>query len=324
MEVIKDLNKIKIVPDTSITVGSFDGLHLGHQRIIQQMRKLEGMVTLLTFDPHPQSVVKPNQSPPPLLTSFDERLSLFEKIGVDRLIVTPFDKEFSVMSPKDFIENVLVNILGMKYIFVGPRHRFGQDRSGDVNLLKRLSKKFDFEVSEVEPVNRFGEVISSSRIRKLLSDGDALTAWRCLGRPYYIEGTVVKGDDRGKRIGFPTANIEPIDDTKLIPPSGVYATVTEVDGVRWPSVSHFGPRPTFRGATPALETFLIGFREEIYGKVIRVGLIDKLRDIRTFKSVTELVGQLGTDVRGSAQRLAELGFGPTARLRIQRYGKILQ
>lgn len=323
MEVIKGLGNVTRDPKSILTVGSFDGLHLGHQRIIQQMRKLEGPISVLTFNPHPQTVVKPSQNPPPLLTSFNERIALFDKIGVDRLVIAEFNKEFALMTPESFVKDLLVNTIGLSSIFVGPKHCFGRDRKGNVELLYDLGKIHNFEVNEVDPVNRFGEIISSSRIRRLLVDGDALTTWRCLGRPFYIDGVVVKGDGRGNKLGFPTANLHPQDTDKIIPPAGVYATVTEVHGIRWPSVSHFGPRPTFKGTEPTLETHIVSFRGNIYNQPVRVGLIDKLREITTFSTPAELILQLRVDIRNAAQRLAELGFGSNARLRIQRYGKIL-
>jgi len=323
MKVINGLDNVTRDPSALVTVGSFDGLHLGHQRIIQQMRKMDGTVTVVTFDPHPQMVIRPNQIPPPLLTGFAERLVLFEKISVERLIIVKFDKKFAILSPENFINKLLLGTVGIAHLFVGPRHGFGHGRKGNVKLLREYGKKHDFEVHIVDTVSRFGERISSSRIRKLLFTGDALTAWRCLGRPYYMDVKVVVGDGRGRILGFPTANLVSIEPAKLVPPPGVYATVTEVDNVRLPSVSHIGPRPTFKDAEPSIETHIIGFKGNIYHKTIRVGLVDKLRDIATFTSPQELIRQLGKDLKDSAQRLAELGFGKDARLRIQRYGKIL-
>ncbi len=322
MKVIQGFNELTPDDNSIVTVGSFDGIHLGHQRIVQQMRKLEGTITVLTFDPHPQMILRPNQAPP-LLTTFEEKLRLFEKLSVDKLIIIKFDKEFASLSPSEFIEEIIVKKVGLAHIFVGPNHAFGQGRKGDVKLIHELGEKHGFEVHVVDPVNRFNEKISSTRIRKLLLKGDPLTAWRCLGRPFYMDAEVIEGDNRGKKLGFPTANLRLTDTEKLIPPSAVYVTVTEVDGIRWPSVSHFGPRPTFRGASPAFETFIIGFRKDIYGKDVRVGFIDVLRDIKTFRTPAELVQQLRMDIRNSAQRLAELGFGSNARLRIQRFGKVL-
>lgn len=323
MEVLQGLENVSCKPDHVITVGSFDGLHLGHQRIIQQMRKLELPVSLITFEPHPQLIVRRHQTTPMLLTSYNERLALFEKIGVNRLIILRFDSDFCELKARDFVENILVKKIGMAHIFVGPSHKFGKNRSGDVNILNQLSEQNPFEVHVVEPVKRFGKKISSSHVRKLLYAGDPLTAWRCLGRPYYLDGVVVDGDKRGKKLGFPTANLKTSEVAKIIPLSGIYASITEVDGIRWPSVSHLGPRPTFKGSEATIESHIIGFKTEIYGKQIRVGLIDRIRDILTFKSPSELIYQLSSDRRNSAQRLAELGFGNNARLRIQRYGKVL-
>ncbi len=323
MKIITGLENVEKFSTGSVTVGSFDGLHLGHQRILQQMRKLEGPVTVLTFHPHPQSIVRPDKQTPPLLTSYAERVQLFSKIGVDRLIITKFDHRFAEISPEEFVTDVLVKKIGMTSIFVGPRHRFGEGRKGDVKLLEKLGEEHKFEVNVIEPVNRFGEIISSSRVRKLLLDGDVLTSWRCLGRPYYYTGQVVHGDGRGKKLNIPTANIESDEPAKIAPPPGVYASVVEIGSIRWPSVSHFGPRPTFKGALPSVETHIIGFKGNIYGHQIQIGLIDYLRDTKAFPNPTELFHQMARDLKESIQRLAELGFGFKARLRIQRYGKII-
>ena len=323
MELVRGLDNITRDPNASLTIGSFDGLHLGHQRILQQMRKLEYPITVLTFDPHPQSIVRSDKKAPPLLTSFEERLELYERFGVTYLIVLTFDEQFAKLSPEEFIEDIIVKKIGLGNIFIGPRHRFGSNRKGNVELLRKMGRSLDFKTNIVNPVNRFGEIISSSRIRRLIQEGDALTAWRCLGRPYYLDGTVVKGDGRGKRLGFPSANLEINDLSKIEAPHGIYATVTEVNGIRLPSVSHFGPRPTFIDAKPSIETHILGFNRDIYGMRIRVGLIDLVREIKTFTSAESLVEQLHVDARTSLQRLAELGFGKRARLRIQRYGKVL-
>ncbi len=323
MEVIAGLENVVRQSSGSLTVGSFDGLHLGHQRILQQMRKLEGPVTVLTFNPHPQSVARRDHQAPLLLTSFEEREALFRKIGVDRLIVARFDETFAEIPPVKFVSDILVDKIGFTDLFVGPGHRFGKGRKGDVNQLMSLREKYGFQVHVIDPVNRFSEMISSSRIRKLLAEGDALTAWRCLGRPFYYNGRIVPGDGRGRRMNFPTANIESGEVGKIMPPAGVYATVAEFDSIRWPSVSHFGPRPTFKGAAPSVETHIIGFKGDLYGHIMQLGLIDRMRDIIAFTSAQALLQQMALDMKTAIQRLAELGFGPKARLRIQRYGRII-
>jgi len=322
MEIIRGLENVTRVAGVALTVGSFDGLHLGHQRILKRMSTTGDPVTILTFNPHPQALLRPGVTPPPLLTSFEERIELFAKYGAERLIIAQFTREFAKMSAEEFVENILVNLIGMEHIFVGPTHGFGRNRKGDVNLLRELGTRLNFSVEVIEAVGRFSAVVSSSRIRKSLLAGDALTAWRCLGRPFYLLGTVIKGDARGKILGFPTANLHLEEPGKLIPPAGVYATIVEVDGVRWPSISHFGPRPTFKDAVPSVETHIIGFDADIYGKKLGLGVIDRMRDIITFASPADLVRQMQQDRILARKRLAELGFSADARMRLQRYGQI--
>lgn len=323
MEIIHGLENVSREPETTLSVGSFDGLHLGHQRIIKRMHSTGGPVTVLTFDPHPQSVVRPDSKAPPLLTSFDERVVLFEKLGVEKLIITKFDKKFARFSPEEFVKKVLIDTIGIAHIFVGPHHGFGHGRKGNTDLLRELGQKLGFKVEVVDAVMRFNEIISSSRIRKALMAADALIAWRCLGRPFYLRGTVIKGDGRGQKFGFPTANLRIDQPGKLIPPTGVYCTVTEINGVRYPSVSHFGERPTFKNAATAIETHVIGYSDDMYGKQVDLGMIDRLRDVVAFTSAQDLVRQLLIDRASAKRRLAELGFSDDARMRIQRYGKII-
>ena len=323
MEVIYGLENVKREPTSAVSVGSFDGIHLGHQRILKRMRATESIVTILSFDPHPQRVLQSRVSTPQLLTAFDERSELFERLGVDRLIIVKFNSEFAQLAPEEFVEQILVKIVGMSYIFVGPTHGFGRDRKGDVELLRKLGEKRNFKVEVVDGVMRFSQNVSSSRIRRSLTAGDVLTAWRCLGRPFYIGGKVVHGDSRGRKLGIPTANLDLNQPGKIMPPPGIYSTVTEIDGVRWPSVSHLGDRPTFKGAKPAIETHVIGFNENLYGKRINIGLVDRLREVMAFNSPQELVRQMVIDRASAKRRLAELGFSTDARMRIQRYGKII-
>ena len=322
MEVIHGLENVRRAGGAALTVGSFDGLHLGHQRIIRWMRRSRlHPVTVVTFEPHPQSVLRPEQSPPPLLTSLEERAALFSKFGIDRLVVIRFTSEFAKLTPEQFVGEVLVEALGLKGIYIGPRHRFGAERKGDAELLRRMGSDLRFKVVVVPPVERDGGPISSSRIRKCLLAGAAEAALLYLGRPYYVDGVVVRGDGRGMKLGFPTANLA-LDKTKLMPLPGIYASVTEVDGRRHPSVSHFGERPTFPGAAPAIETHLIGFKGEITGRKMRIGLVMRLRDIAAFASPGELVAQMERDRSQARRELKRLGFATRARLTTRRFGKI--
>jgi len=321
MEIIRGLENVSLTPDAAVTVGSFDGVHLGHRRILQRMRTC-GLrpLTVITFDPHPQMVVRTYGEPPPQLTTFEERIGLFEKLGVDRLVVARFDEEFARISAVDFVERVLLEKVGMSRMFVGPRHGFGEGRRGNVEMLAGLGQKHGFGVEVVPPVIREGRFVSSSRIRKCLLAGDALSAFRFLERPYYLFGEVIAGDNRGHQLGFPTANIKSSDLFKLIPQPGVYATITEQNGVRWPSVSHFGVRPTFKTAQPSMETHIIGYNGEIYGEQITIGLIEKLRGTLAFNSPEELAAQIICDKTEASIRLIERGFGQYSRFEERRLG----
>ncbi|MFC2150595.1 bifunctional riboflavin kinase/FAD synthetase [Calditrichota bacterium] len=323
MEVIVGLENVICEPNSCVTVGSFDGVHIGHQRIIRRMRgNGHRPVTVVTFSPHPQTVVRKDAIAPPQLTTFDERNEMFAHFQVDRLVIVKFDKQFAKISPEEFITDVLIERVGLKAIFVGPTHGFGKGRQGDVEMLAELGKKHDFTLDVVDPIKRDGGLVSSSRIRKLLATGDAHSAWRYLGQPYYFSGTIVKGDQRGKGLGFPTANIEPASEEKLKPPPGIYVTVAEVQGRRYPSVSHFGERPTFADADPAIETHIIGFDEDIYGEYLRVGLVERLRDIIAFNGVEDLVAQMFKDRDAASARLMQLGFGSDANFLNRRFGRL--
>lgn len=325
MEITFGLENVTHEPETALTIGSFDGVHLGHQKILKRLTTREETVsTVITFDPHPQTVIKSQSSAPPLLTTIDERIQLIEKSGAAKLIIIKFTSEFAKMPPEKFIKEILIDSIGMKYLYAGKSHQFGRGRKGDIKLLKDYAKQFDFKLEIIDPVSRFNQLVSSTHIRRLLSNGDVLTAWRCLGRPYYLRGKVIQGDGRGKKLGFPTANLELDEKGKLIPPEGIYATVAEIDGVRMPSVSHFGARPTFKNAAPSIETHVIGYHGNLYGNRIHLGFVDRMRDIAAFPSVIELVRQLILDRAFAKRRLAELGFSHDARMRIQRYGTIIQ
>lgn len=322
MEVVRGFEHVKHESGTAVTVGSFDGLHLGHQRILQAMREHnDGAVTVMTFDPHPQTVVHPFSDLPPLLTTFDERIELFRKFGVDKLIIVHFDEDFAEISADYFVEYILVEHIGISSIFVGPQHGFGAGRRGGVKMLNRIGKQLGFEVKVVQPVVRDGVFVSSSRIRNCLKEGDAYAALRYMGHPFYIIGEVVSGDKRGKELGFPTANLKLPQNMKLSPPAGVYASITEIDRMRFPSVCHIGARPTFKGATASIETHIIGFNGDIYGKRIKVGLIEKLREVRSFSSPDELVEQITRDRDQASISLIEKGFGALSKFEERRFGK---
>lgn len=265
-----------------VAIGTFDGVHLGHQAVIDDAD------TVLTFDPHPLSVIHP-AALPKLLMPFEVKRDVIEGLGVRELVVIPFDREFATRSAEDFIEHVLIEKLGASRVSVGENFRFGAKAKGDPEM---LAAREEFETRVVPLVEVDGETVSSTRIRALVAAGDMVGARRCLGAPFMVEGTVVEGDQRGRELGFPTANIVP-DDRLAYPGHGVFAAFA--DGVS--AAVNVGVRPTFdSGRGVLIETYLIDRDEELYGRTLRVAFVERLRGERRFASVEELIAQMRIDV----------------------------
>jgi riboflavin kinase / FMN adenylyltransferase len=265
-----------------VAIGTFDGVHRGHQAVI------EGADTVLTFDPHPLEVLHP-AALPKLIMPFTVKRDVIEGLGVQELVVIPFDREFAQRSAEDFIEHVLVEKLGAARVSVGENFRFGARAQGDPAM---LSAHPEFETHVVPLVEVDGETVSSTRIRALVAAGDMEGARHCLGAPFMVEGTVVKGDQRGRELGFPTANIVP-DDRLAIPGHGVYAAFA--DGV--PAAVNVGIRPTFEsGRGVLIETYLIDRDEDLYGHELRVAFVERLRGEKRFANVEDLIAQMRRDV----------------------------
>jgi riboflavin kinase / FMN adenylyltransferase len=265
-----------------VAIGTFDGVHRGHQAVI------EGADTVLTFDPHPLEVIHPSALPK-LIMPFEVKRDVIEGLGVKELVVIPFDKEFATLFAEEFIEQVLVEKLTAERVSVGENFRFGAKAKGDPAMLGARS---EFETRVVPLVEVDGETVSSTRIRALVAAGDMEGARRCLGAPFMVEGTVVEGDQRGRELGFPTANIVP-DDRLVIPGHGVFAAFA--DGV--PAAVNVGVRPTFEsGRGVLIETYLIDRDEDLYGRTLRVAFVERLRGEKRFPSVEELIAQMRIDV----------------------------
>jgi riboflavin kinase/FMN adenylyltransferase len=265
-----------------VAIGTFDGVHRGHQAVIK------GADTVLTFDPHPLEVIHPSALPK-LIMPFGVKRDVIEGYGVRELVVIPFDAEFAKRSAEDFIERVLIEKLRAEQVSVGENFRFGAKAKGDPAM---LAERTEFETRVVPLVEIDGETVSSTRIRALVAAGDMEGARHCLGAPFMVEGTVVKGDQRGRELGFPTANIVP-DDRLLIPGHGVFAAFA--DGV--PAAVNVGVRPTFEsGRGVLIETYLIDRDEDLYGRTLRVAFVERLRGEKRFPSVEELIAQMRIDV----------------------------
>ncbi len=278
-----------------VAIGTFDGVHRGHRAVI------DGADAVLTFDPHPLEVLHP-AALPKLIMPFAVKRDVIEGLGVRELVVVPFDREFAARSAEDFIEEVLIGRLGAERVSVGENFRFGARAQGDP---ERLAARPEFETRVVPLVEVGGETVSSTRIRALIAAGDVEAARRCLGAPFMVEGTVVSGDQRGRELGFPTANIVP-DDRLAIPGHGVYAAFA--DGV--PAAVNVGVRPTFEtGRGVLIETYLIDRDEDLYGRTLRVAFVERLRGERRFPGVEELIAQMRADVE-DAKRVCASFTGP--------------
>ncbi|MBV8859737.1 MAG: bifunctional riboflavin kinase/FAD synthetase [Acidobacteria bacterium] len=292
-----------------LTLGVFDGLHLGHQliisRVVERARVLGAVPTVLTFDPHPRAVLHP-QSAPPLLQTFDQKVEAFGVLGVEQTIVVNFTPEFARVRAEDFLRDVVHERLQAREVYLGRGFAFGRGREGDINLLRRVSGELGFAAFEVPEVRLRGQRISSSRIRELLAAGRVNLARRMLGRPYGVEGRVVRGHERGRTIGFPTANLRPAN--RVIPRGGVYVTATLIDGTWRRSVTNVGVRPTFEDtAEPSVETFVMDWGGDLYGDVVRVRFLHRLRDERRFAGVEELKEQINRDAARARKYFEKAG-----------------
>lgn len=289
---------------TVVTVGTFDGVHLGHQHIITQVReyatKLGVQSLLFTFEPHPKLVIsKPNRPQIQLLTSIEEKIEVLEKTGLDSLVVSNFTKDFASTSAEDFVRNILVGNMAMKAIVLGHDHAFGRNREGNQNLLERLGRELGFDVYTVEPIVAQEENISSTRVRQLLLDGNVSIAKTILGRPYNVRGQVVQGKGVGKELGFPTANIRPATQYKLIPKEGIYTTRIRFNGTVHNSVTYIGLRPTFNGTEKVIEVHVHDFDADLYGKEVEVYFYEFQRADRKFSDTSQLIEMITKDKQKS-------------------------
>lgn len=283
-----------------VSVGSFDGVHRAHQEIVQIMReeqkRVGGATCVVTFDPHPQEVLHTRPHEVRLLTTIEERLALLDRLGVEIAVVLKFSKEFSQTPPEEFVESIIVRQLGAAYFVVGHDHGFGKGRKGDIELLQSLGEKFKFGVRAVDALIIDGEPVSSTRIRQALESGDIPEANKLLGREYELHATVMHGDERGRTIGFPTANLAPLSPRKLVPGDGVYAVRVTVRGKQYNAMMNIGVRPTVTaGLQHTIEAHILGFDEMIYDERVEVAFVKRIRNEKKFESVEQLVKQIEQD-----------------------------
>lgn len=298
MIVARSVAEIPYAPKSVVTVGTFDGVHLGHQQIVRKLREhahARGMRSVLvTFDPHPREVV--GRGPVKLLTTIDERITLLDQLGIDVILILQFTFEFSRQSSREFYENYIVHSIGVEEVIVGHDHMFGRDREAGVEELRAMGQELGFGVYQEPPFSVDGEVVSSSKIRELLFRGDVRKSGDWLGRPYSIAGCVMKGDGRGASIGFPTANIQPQDEKKLIPAEGVYFVEIDYDGKNFFGMANIGIRPTFyEDGKKTIEVHIFDFHDTLYGKTIGLRFLQRLRAEQKFASQEELIAQLRRD-----------------------------
>ncbi|GAB4484667.1 MAG: bifunctional riboflavin kinase/FAD synthetase [Thermodesulfovibrionales bacterium] len=309
MILITELSQLKQpLPGSVVTLGNFDGIHLGHQElirmIIRRAQETGALSVVVTFRPHPLKILAPEKCPP-LISIYEEKIRLIEQLGVDVLVKIPFSREFSSMSSRDFAQKILHDLLQAREIFVGYNYRFGRGREGTVQTLRHYGEEFGFLVNEVGQISLNGEEVSSSRVRALLAAGDVEHAGRLLGRPYAITGVVVKGDGRGKTIGHPTANIAAKHE--IIPANGVYAVKVLVRERLYDGVVNIGVRPTFETGRRTIEAFIFDFNEDVYGEEMTVSFYGKIREEVKFADASQLRERIGQDIR-EARTILSLPF----------------
>ncbi len=290
-----------------MTIGNFDGVHLGHQdllrRVMADARERGGSSVVLTFEPHPLRFLAPKFAPRLILARKD-KLALLRRMGIDCVVIQRFTPGFCAVTAHEFVHRYLAG-LGVEVLWVGEDFRFGKDRAGTVGDLMKWGRAKGMEVKVIEPVAEAEHAISSSRIRALLEEGRVEVARRQLGRSHFIEGTVVRGHQRGREIGFPTANVR--SRTEIVPANGIYATVVETGGRRLPSVTSVGVNPTFGAGPRTIETYILDFDGDLYGRRLRLFFVERLREERNFPSVDELVRQIKDDVVLARRVLRRVG-----------------
>ncbi len=280
-----------------LTIGNFDGVHLGHQEIFRRVKKkardLGGKAVVFTFEPHPLKVLRPDKCPP-LITPYAKRIRLIQHFGMDAVVVAKFTREFAALEPEAFFE-ILRDTFNVKSIYIGYDFSFGKDRVGSVEKLRAFGKRNGVDVNVVEPITLQGTPVSSTRIRQLVAEGDMKGAREFLGRYFFLSGEVAEGHKRGKGFGFPTANIA--TGHELLPPRGVYATFLFYQGKRYRAATNLGVNPTFNNGELTIESYILNFEGSLYGEEVSVSFVQKIRDEICFSTVGALARQIAADVK---------------------------
>lgn len=293
-----------------LALGNFDGVHLGHrsiiERVVRSAARRAATPVVLTFDPHPTRVVRPGAAPPLLMTG-EQKVRVMGELGVEGVAIVRFTPDVASWDPDTFVRLVLREWLGVAEVWVGANFVFGHDRAGNVTKLRQLGARYGFTAEAIEPVRYKEFVVSSSRARQLIGEGRVEEAATLLGRHYSLDGIVVHGLQRGRTLGFPTANLD--TENELLPPNGVYATMATLDGVEYPSVTNIGVRPTFHlPSATVVETHVLDMDRDLYGKPMRVAFVHRIREERTFEGVEALKAQITADCQSAMVLLAKTPF----------------
>lgn len=304
------LDDVERNPNTVLTVGTFDGVHAGHRAIldtvVQEAERRSARSVLVTFDPHPRNIINPGDAGIKLLTTIQERSEILNELGIDEMVVIPFDRDFSLLSSEEFVRDIIYEKIGVDQFVIGYDHHFGRNREGTIETIEKLGEELGFKAYVVSRREIGEQTVSSTAIRKALSEeGDVGKAAKFLQRPYRLNGTVVHGEKRGKEIGYPTANIKPEHPQKVIPRDGVYAVRLRVMGHWFKGMMNIGTRPTFRDNRRTLEVNIFDFEENIYGKEVQVRFFNRIRDEVEFDGINELIQQLQKDEEQARELLAE-------------------
>lgn len=299
MKISRSLQEFQVDKPVVLTQGTFDGVHLGHQKILQRIinraKEIGGESVLLTFYPHPRLVLFPDDNQLRLITTLEERFDILEEMGLDQVVVLPFTKELSRVKAEEYVRDILLQKLNMKVFIIGYDHRFGRNREGSIQDILAMAETFQFEVEEISRQDIEESTVSSSKIRKSLVAGEVHKANVFLGRPFTLEGTVAHGMSRGNKLGYPTANIHVSDRFKLIPGNGVYAVQVEYSDKKYDGMLNIGDNPTFDDADWSIEVNIFDFDEDIYGQQLRISFVERMRDELKFDSSEELRVQLDLD-----------------------------
>lgn len=310
MQIFYNVSDLSFNPNTVLTVGTFDGLHLGHQEIVSAIKakaaSINGRSLLITFNPHPRSVLQKDFNLK-ILTTVNEKIELLKSYGLDELLIINFTPEFAALSSKQFIENYIINTIGVNTFFIGHDHQFGKDRQGNEASLRDMAALNNFAVSSIEGFTVDNDIISSTKIRRFVETGDMENAAKFLGRFYSVSGIVVKGDQRGRTLGFPTANVKPDDDFKLLPQIGIYAIRVHLENRILNGVLSIGKRPTFYNeGNIVIEANIFDFDEDIYDSFLKLEVVKKIRDEKRFSGKDELIAQMHLDAAESKKILNKL------------------